>query len=524
MFELIINEYLENTKCKDWTIIGILKYIESKSQMSTDIIETLKTEIYSALQNFRDSHNIHIHENAKNKARKFLTSFDKLFSSANVNNFIDELELKDEKREFHLTVRRNVTSSNTLQALEEHRSTRKEIEEIRNTNVNEIAISVDDESGQDNEKEKGTQELGTLDLTSESQIEKEFEPKLWVELIADRPATANPECHEEIESICDHLFGPLCKKKQPKLYESRDKWENLRNLKAPEYNNGLSYEKGDWKRILYWAGRAVRPFLDAFESEYNPIQQIDCGEREWFGDYIIPIFQGALKLNTSCRVPWGEVTVIATVRRRNQDRNILEYQLDRGHLADLLCKINQQEVVCGLGCGVPLFLSMYCTPDERKNKNTEYHDIPGSSRVDFWNSISNTINERFRTSYKDINLGVKPGAGERYFEEFSSHFWERPETSFDILHNANTSTRRRYRNRTPPSTYRGVLPIKDENNAGENPTHNNIRDFSSNNSANNTSTHNADMPALQNDSDVSMPDIRGSQSHSHMESINEEER
>jgi hypothetical protein len=44
--------------------------------------------------------------------------------------------------------------------------------------------------------------------------------------------------------------------------------------------------------------------LDAFESEYNPIQQNDCGEREWFGEYVIPIFQGALKLNSFCRVPW----------------------------------------------------------------------------------------------------------------------------------------------------------------------------------------------------------------------------
>ncbi|CAJ0907814.1 10320_t:CDS:2, partial [Entrophospora sp. SA101] len=77
--------------------------------------------------------------------------------------------------------------------------------------------------------------------------------------------------------------------------------------------------------------------LDAFESEYNPIQQNDCGEMEWFGDYIIPIFKGALKLNTSCRVPW----------------NSLEYLLERGNLADLLCKINQQEVFCGLGCSSP---------------------------------------------------------------------------------------------------------------------------------------------------------------------------
>ncbi|CAG8777820.1 21595_t:CDS:2, partial [Dentiscutata erythropus] len=44
-------------------------------------------------------------------------------------------------------------------------------------------------------------------------------------------------------------------------------------------------------------------------------------------------------------------------------------------------------------------------------------------------------------------------AGERYFEEFNSHFWERPETPFDILHNTNTSTRRRHHNRTPPPIY-----------------------------------------------------------------------
>ncbi len=33
--------------------------------------------------------------------------------------------------------------------------------------------------------------------------------------------------------------------------------------------------------------------------------------------------------------------------------------------------------------------------DERKNRNVEYHDIVGSSRVGFWNNI----NEQFRTTY-----------------------------------------------------------------------------------------------------------------------------
>ena len=58
--------------------------------------------------------------------------------------------------------------------------------------------------------------------------------------------------------------------------------------------------------------------------------------------------------------------------------------------------------------------------DERKTKNTEYHNIPGSSRVDFWNSIAKTINQLFGTTYtgqqcnnrfqnlvRDYNVSVK---------------------------------------------------------------------------------------------------------------------
>ncbi|CAG8569117.1 8411_t:CDS:10 [Acaulospora morrowiae] len=192
-----------------------------------------------------------------------------------------------------------------------------------------------------------------LDLTPKSKIEGEFDPKLWAELIADRPVMAKTEYHKEIESICDHLFGPLCKKKQPKLYESRDKWKTLRYLKVPEYNDDFSYYKEEWEKILYWAEHAIVPFLNAFESECNPIQRHNCGEREWFGEYVVPIFKGALRLNTSYCVSWGEVTVIATLRRKNQEKNVLEHHLERGHLADLVCEINQQEIVCGLGCGGP---------------------------------------------------------------------------------------------------------------------------------------------------------------------------
>ncbi|CAG8802588.1 10866_t:CDS:2 [Gigaspora margarita] len=36
---------------------------------------------------------------------------------------------------------------------------------------------------------------------------------------------------------------------------------------------------------------------------------------------------------------------------------------------------------------------------ERRNRNADYHNIPGSSRVSFWNDIANIINERFSTNY-----------------------------------------------------------------------------------------------------------------------------
>ncbi|CAG8616691.1 10578_t:CDS:2 [Acaulospora morrowiae] len=55
--------------------------------------------------------------------------------------------------------------------------------------------------------------------------------------------------------------------------------------------------------------------------------------------------------------------------------------------------------------------------------------------------------------------GKRSRTGEQYFEEFRTHFWERPETHFDQIQNVNTSSRRReerWRNRIPPPTYEEV--------------------------------------------------------------------
>ncbi|CAG8734220.1 10799_t:CDS:2, partial [Cetraspora pellucida] len=130
-------------------------------------------------------------------------------------------------------------------------------------------------------------------------------------------------------------------------------------------------------------------------------------------------------------------------------------------------------------------------------------------------------------------------ADERYFEEFNYHFWERSETLFDILHNANTFTRRRHRNRTPPPTYevpsilstshcesitnqrnRSASPIRRVPNSGNN-TNNASRNLSNVTYSSSSELINItlalNLSALQNDSDLSMPNIEGP-----LESINEE--
>ncbi|CAJ0904171.1 11015_t:CDS:2 [Entrophospora sp. SA101] len=55
--------------------------------------------------------------------------------------------------------------------------------------------------------------------------------------------------------------------------------------------------------------------------------------------------------------------------------------------------------------------------------------------------------------------GRRTRTAEKYFDEFRSRFWERPETQFDQIHNVNRSSRRReerQRSRTPPPSYEEV--------------------------------------------------------------------
>ncbi|CAG8661345.1 13_t:CDS:2, partial [Diversispora eburnea] len=146
-------------------------------------------------------------------------------------------------------------------------------------------------------------------------------------------------------------------------------------------------------------------------------------------------------------------------------------------------------------------------------------------------------NNRFKNLVRDHTLmeqyiagsrtGKRSRTGERYFEEFRSRFWERPETPFDILHNENSSARRRHRNRTPLPTYevpsilstshrefttnqrnRSASPTRRiPSERDENSNRDNVTYESSSELINITSALN--ISVSQNDSDFSMPDVGG---------------
>ncbi|RIB00171.1 hypothetical protein C2G38_2235324 [Gigaspora rosea] len=185
---------------------------------------------------------------------------------------------------------------------------------------------------------------------------------------------------------------------------------------------------------------------------------------------------------------------------------------------------------------------------KRRNRNADYHNIPGSSRLMCQYMAGNRAGRRTRT-------------GAQYFEKFCSHFWERPETQFDQIHNINASSRQREirrRNRTSPPSYEEISFMmshrestttqrdcsaspdrrvssnrrvstnrNNENNESENRPKGSLLRNNSNNLVNTAPECRPEgslfrYNASQNDSDISMPDIGGSQPPSCIENINEE--
>ncbi|RUS33212.1 hypothetical protein BC938DRAFT_472603, partial [Jimgerdemannia flammicorona] len=189
-----------------------------------------------------------------------------------------------------------------------------------------------------------------LDLSPSSKIERVMNPEYWGEILADRPQAVEVEYHQEIDTLCNHLFGS--KDKRPmQLEKARELWEKLRSVRSPLYSDDLSYNKGDWKKIIWWMEAAVGKFLSEFEPGRQSLAIYL--ERQWYNGYVLPLFADALKVDVSFKVEWGEIAVLSSLRRRNSEKDILREHAERARMADLLCSFNQYEIICGLACGGP---------------------------------------------------------------------------------------------------------------------------------------------------------------------------
>lgn len=77
------------------------------------------------------------------------------------------------------------------------------------------------------------------------------------------------------------MFG---QKKWLNIQQARAHWESLRNIEAPECKEELS-NQDDWRKIIWWIEWAIGQFLNAFESERNPLMQQICHESECLRNY-----------------------------------------------------------------------------------------------------------------------------------------------------------------------------------------------------------------------------------------------
>ncbi|KAG9293161.1 hypothetical protein G9A89_010498 [Geosiphon pyriformis] len=170
-----------------------------------------------------------------------------------------------------------------------------------------------------------------IDLSPSSKIRGEFNDKQWVELVGRRPNAVRKTYHHEIEPLVAHLFS-----QKMDLSQARKGWYELRNLAAPIYDDGFSYAEVDWEKIKRWVERVTGQL---YVSLRNPLKMTVMSE--------------TLKLDGNFYVPWGEISVLSTQRRRNNDKDKLTEQVERSHQVDLLCNYEQYEVACALACGGP---------------------------------------------------------------------------------------------------------------------------------------------------------------------------
>ncbi|RUS34033.1 hypothetical protein BC938DRAFT_482780 [Jimgerdemannia flammicorona] len=117
MFQRLVFDYLDETRHKDWSIITILQYLESKQELSVDMLNDIKDDIYAVLRSYIKKENVN--ENAKKKATKILTTYDKSFSSTELSQFKNKLRRRAEEEEHKTALRMKAASACTIEDLKE---------------------------------------------------------------------------------------------------------------------------------------------------------------------------------------------------------------------------------------------------------------------------------------------------------------------------------------------------------------------------------------------------------------------
>ncbi|PKY42997.1 hypothetical protein RhiirA4_540792 [Rhizophagus irregularis] len=112
------NLILFSLKYKHWSIISILEYTKSKCRLYSDSINDLKSDIYASLRCYKEDDNHVNHVYVNSKLDKVITDFEKLFSTAEVKEFVDKLREEQEERGFDTACKINATSASAVKALE----------------------------------------------------------------------------------------------------------------------------------------------------------------------------------------------------------------------------------------------------------------------------------------------------------------------------------------------------------------------------------------------------------------------
>ncbi|RUS15490.1 hypothetical protein BC937DRAFT_92381 [Endogone sp. FLAS-F59071] len=100
-FESIIEDYLNNTTCTEWSILSILKYTESKEKIYVDDVGSLKDAIYTMFRHYKSRKNIQ--QRVNGKLGKLLDNYDVSFGTPKVKRFLNDLRIREEEDDLQVS-------------------------------------------------------------------------------------------------------------------------------------------------------------------------------------------------------------------------------------------------------------------------------------------------------------------------------------------------------------------------------------------------------------------------------------